>query len=45
LLVLAPGVPPGPIHDARLVDIAPTIAAWLALPLGEVDGHALFGKP
>jgi predicted AlkP superfamily pyrophosphatase or phosphodiesterase len=43
LLVQAPGVAPGPIRDAQLVDIAPTIAAWLGLSLGAVDGHALFG--
>jgi predicted AlkP superfamily pyrophosphatase or phosphodiesterase len=46
LLVLAPGVPPGPIRDARLIDIAPTIAAWLGLSLGAVDGKMLtFGAP
>jgi predicted AlkP superfamily pyrophosphatase or phosphodiesterase len=42
LLVLAPGVPPGPIHDARLIDIAPTIAGWLGLSLGDVDGRRLW---
>jgi predicted AlkP superfamily pyrophosphatase or phosphodiesterase len=42
LLVLAPGVPVGPIRDARLVDIAPTIAGWLGLPLGDVDGRRLW---
>jgi predicted AlkP superfamily pyrophosphatase or phosphodiesterase len=42
LLVLAPGVPAGPIRDARLIDIAPTIAGWLGLPLGDVDGHRLW---
>ena len=42
LLVLAPGVPPGAIRDARLIDIAPTIAGWLGLPLGAVDGRRLW---
>lgn len=42
LLVLAPGVPAGAIRDARLIDVAPTIAGWLGLPLGAVDGRRLW---
>ena len=42
LLVLAPGVPRGAIRDARLIDIAPTIANWLGLSLGDVDGRRLW---
>jgi predicted AlkP superfamily pyrophosphatase or phosphodiesterase len=41
LLVLGPSIKPGPLHDARLIDIAPTIAKWLQLPLPEADGAPL----
>jgi predicted AlkP superfamily pyrophosphatase or phosphodiesterase len=41
LLMLGPHLPPGAIAGARLVDIAPTIAAWLALPMPDVDGRVL----
>ena len=42
LLVLGAGIAKGPIPDARLVDIAPTIGAWLGLSMPDVDGRALF---
>ena len=35
----------GKLSDARLVDIAPTVAEWLRLPLGAVDGKALLAQP
>ncbi|MET0391038.1 MAG: ectonucleotide pyrophosphatase/phosphodiesterase, partial [Polyangiales bacterium] len=35
LLVIGPTIKRGVVPDARLVDIAPTIASWLALPLPE----------
>ena len=42
LLVLGPGVRAGPLRGARLIDIAPTIAAWLGLAMPPVDGRPLF---
>lgn len=33
--------PGGALADARLIDIAPTVAAWLGLELGPVDGKPL----
>jgi predicted AlkP superfamily pyrophosphatase or phosphodiesterase len=41
LLMLGPGVPKGPIAQARLIDIAPTIATWLGLSMPDVEGRAL----
>jgi predicted AlkP superfamily pyrophosphatase or phosphodiesterase len=41
LLLRGARVVPGPIADARLVDVAPTAAAILGLALGAVDGHAV----
>jgi len=41
LLLYGPNVPHGTITGARLVDIAPTIAAWLGLPMPNVDGRPL----
>lgn len=41
LLVYGPRVRPGMIEGARLVDVAPTIAAWLDLPFPEVQGQPL----
>ena len=42
LLMLGPHVPAGPIAaGARLIDIAPTIAAWLSLPMPGAEGHPL----
>ena len=41
LLLFGPNVAKGKLNDARLVDIAPTVAAWLQLPLSGVDGKPL----
>lgn len=41
LVLFGPTVQRGTLTDARLVDIAPTVAAWLQLPLSGVDGKAL----
>lgn len=41
LLLFGAGVPLGKLEDARLVDVAPTVAAWLGLPLPDVDGRVL----
>lgn len=41
LLMLGPSIRPGLIKDAKLVDIAPTIAGWLSLDLPKVDGRPL----
>lgn len=45
LLLVGPNVPHGTIAGARLVDIAPTIAEWLGLTMGSVDGKALRVTP
>jgi predicted AlkP superfamily pyrophosphatase or phosphodiesterase len=45
LLLYGPNVPHGTITGARLVDIAPTIAGWLGLPMPDVDGRALHVTP
>ena len=44
LLVRAPGVAPGSLDGARLVDVAPTVAAWLGLDLPGVDGRSLLPR-
>jgi predicted AlkP superfamily pyrophosphatase or phosphodiesterase len=41
LLLFGASIAPGTLTGARLVDIAPTVAKWLALPLSGVDGKAL----
>jgi predicted AlkP superfamily pyrophosphatase or phosphodiesterase len=41
LLLIGPNIPHGTIDAARLVDIAPTIAEWLGLPMPNVDGRPL----
>ncbi len=41
LLLFGPNVAKGKLIDAHLVDIAPTVAAWLQLPLSGVDGKPL----
>ena len=41
LILNGPGVQPGKIEGARLVDIAPTIAQWLGLRLEHVEGKPL----
>ncbi len=40
-LVYGPRIAPGTIENARLIDVAPTIARWLDLPFPEVKGRAL----
>lgn len=41
LLMVGPNVLHGRIENARLIDIAPTIAQWLHLPLPDVEGRPL----
>jgi predicted AlkP superfamily pyrophosphatase or phosphodiesterase len=41
LLITGPGVRPGPVEGARLVDIAPTVARWLGLTMKDVEGKPL----
>jgi predicted AlkP superfamily pyrophosphatase or phosphodiesterase len=41
LLMMGPSIPHGTIAGARLIDIAPTIAGWLGLPMPGVDGKPL----
>ncbi len=43
LLLFGPNVTKGKLNEARLVDVAPTVAAWLQLPLKGVEGKALQG--
>jgi predicted AlkP superfamily pyrophosphatase or phosphodiesterase len=45
LLVYGPNVPHGTISGARLVDIGPTIASWLGLPMPNVAGKPLQVSP
>jgi predicted AlkP superfamily pyrophosphatase or phosphodiesterase len=45
LLMIGPNVPHGALASARLVDIAPTIAEWLGLAMGSVDGKPLRVTP
>jgi predicted AlkP superfamily pyrophosphatase or phosphodiesterase len=40
-LIYGPQIKPGFIENARLVDIAPTVAQWLSLTLGATDGSPL----
>jgi len=41
LLIYSPAIAPGKIKQARLVDVAPTVARWLGLNLDKAQGHAL----
>jgi len=41
LVLFGATVAKGKLTDARLVDIAPTVASWLELPLSGVDGKPL----
>lgn len=41
LLIHGPGVKPGEIAGARLIDVAPTAARWLGLSLDSAEGKAL----
>jgi predicted AlkP superfamily pyrophosphatase or phosphodiesterase len=45
LMLFGPNVPHGTIAGARLVDIAPTIAAWLGVAMPDVDGKPLQVTP
>ena len=41
LLMYGPAVAPGKIKQARLIDVAPTVARWLGLSLDKAQGKAL----
>ena len=41
LVILGPGIAHGKIQNARLIDIAPTIAEWLGLSMPNVEGTPL----
>jgi predicted AlkP superfamily pyrophosphatase or phosphodiesterase len=45
LLLYGSNVPHGTLAGARLVDIAPTMAGWLGLPMPNVDGRPLQVTP
>jgi len=41
LLLFGATIPKGKLNEARLIDIAPTVADWLHLPLAAADGKSL----
>jgi predicted AlkP superfamily pyrophosphatase or phosphodiesterase len=41
LLVTGPGIVPGMMDRARLIDVAPTVARWLGLKLEKAEGKPL----
>lgn len=41
LILRAPDIAPGAIEDARLMDVAPTVAAWLGLSMPTAKGRVL----
>lgn len=41
MIIYGPAIAPGKIDHARLIDVAPTVAAWLGLKLGKTDGSPL----
>jgi predicted AlkP superfamily pyrophosphatase or phosphodiesterase len=41
LLLFGAGVTPGKLEGAELVDVAPTVAAWLGLTMPNVEGRVL----
>jgi len=41
MIIYGPAIAPGKIDHARLIDVAPTVAAWLGLKLGATDGSPL----
>jgi predicted AlkP superfamily pyrophosphatase or phosphodiesterase len=45
MLFFGKNVPHGSIPDARLIDVAPTIASWLGLSMPDVDGKPLAVRP
>lgn len=40
-LMYGPGIKPGKVDDVRLIDLAPTIASWLALSMPGTEGRVL----
>ncbi len=44
LLLYGPSIAPGKLEGARLIDIAPTVAAWLGLKLDKAEGRPLVVK-
>jgi predicted AlkP superfamily pyrophosphatase or phosphodiesterase len=45
LLLFGASVSSGRLHDARLIDVAPTVAAWLGLQLPSAEGRLLQPAP
>ncbi len=45
LILVGPGIRPGRIDGARMVDIAPTVAAWLGLNMKDAEGKPLVVFP
>ncbi len=41
LLIYGPAIGAGRIENARMIDLAPTIAAWLGLPFAHAEGRPL----
>jgi predicted AlkP superfamily pyrophosphatase or phosphodiesterase len=41
MIIYGPAIGPGKIDHARLIDVAPTVAPWLGLKLGSVEGSPL----
>jgi predicted AlkP superfamily pyrophosphatase or phosphodiesterase len=41
MILYGPGIAPGKIEDARLIDVAPTVASWLDLKMAQADGAGL----
>lgn len=41
LLMVGPGIAAGKLENARLIDVAPTVARWLGLKLEKAEGKAL----
>jgi hypothetical protein len=41
LLVYGPAVRPGKIEQARLIDVAPTVAKWLGFKMEKAEGRPL----
>ncbi|MBI3661521.1 MAG: alkaline phosphatase family protein [Acidobacteria bacterium] len=41
LLIYGPSIAPGKVDGARLIDVAPTVAAWLGLKMEKAEGRAL----
>ena len=41
MIIYGPAIAPGKIDHARLIDVTPTVAAWLGLKLAPIDGSPL----